>query len=504
MSLRFNPALFLSLIALPLLSMACSDNNENNTTGEEPDDIEVPQTYSFQSQFGESSSVSYSGQTARQVLIEELDAYIGSRLEDEVQTRETFEDKDVVLSALTYYTQFNSDEDGEAALSLSASPALKQSTFNAVSTGKNLIGKLAGNDSVTDHKDWSTEFEGWSDASIASDGGSITSPQGLLTAFLSRLAAQTAAAAAVGGSLPVNPVTQEPLAVYITPQGHDLKQLTQKLLIMAVGFSQGADDYLDSDIDGKGLKSPNTQDGENPYTKLEHAWDEGFGYFGSARDYAAYTDEEIAVAGGRDDWQKYHDTDGDGAIDLKSEYNFGASVNAAKRDLGSVTRTDYTKDAFDAFLKGRTIIVNAGEVLTAEEMASLEVQRDAALKAWEGALAATIVHYINDTLRDTIKAESGEDYDFAHHAKVWSELKGFALGMQFNPRSPLNQPLAGGSGSTFTRVHELIGDAPVVAGASASDFTQARTNLLEVRDIFKDAYGFDSANLGDDQGNNGW
>ena len=504
MSVRL-PSIASVLFMLPLFALACGDNNaDNNDNNTQPDDIDVPSTYTFESRFVEGTSVSYSGQTARQVLIEELNTYIGDRLEQEVQTRDTFDDKDVVLSALTYYTQFNSDEDGDATLSFSTDPALKQSTFNDVSTGKNLVGKLAGNDSVTDHKDWSSAFVGWSDASIAAQGGSVTSPEGLLTAFLSTLAAQVADAASVGGALPVNPVNQEALPIYVTPQGHDLKQLTQKFLLMSVAFSQGADDYLDSDVDGKGLKSPNTRDSDDStYTSLEHAWDEGFGYFGAARDYASYTDEEIAAAGGRDGWQKYHDSDGDGAIDLKSEYNFAASVNAAKRDLGSNATTDYTGQAFEAFLKGRTIIANAGEVLTDEEMTELEAQRDAALGAWEAAIAATVVHYINDTLRDTILAETAEDsYNFEHHAKVWSELKGFALGLQFNPRSPLN---AASEGSTlFARVHELIGDAPVVQGADPAAFTQARANLLIARDIFKDAYGFDASNMGDDQGEGGW
>ena len=71
------------------------------------------------------------------------------------------------------------------------------------------------------------------------------------------------------------------------------------------------------------------------YTTLEHQWDEAYGYWGGARDYSAYTDAEIAGAGGRPNFENgYHDTNEDGLIDLLSELNFSASVNAAKRDLG--------------------------------------------------------------------------------------------------------------------------------------------------------------------------
>jgi hypothetical protein len=132
---------------------------------------------------------------------------------------------------------------------------------------------------------------------------------------------------------------------------------------MVVFFSQGTDDYLDSDVDGKGLLSSNAQvvkDGvAKPYSALGHAWDEGFGYFGAARDYNDYTDTQAAGKGevGTPRAKGYHDTNGDGKIDLKSEYNFGHSRNCAKRDRGSAggATTDFSKDVMDAFLAGRTL-----------------------------------------------------------------------------------------------------------------------------------------------------
>ncbi|NIS36531.1 MAG: DUF4856 domain-containing protein, partial [Actinobacteria bacterium] len=64
--------------------------------------------------------------------------------------------------------------------------------------------------------------------------------------------------------------------------------------------------------------------------------------------YDQYTDDEIAAAGGRDDWQGTHDSDGDGAIDPAAEVNFGQSVNAAKRDRGAATDLDLSAQAFEA------------------------------------------------------------------------------------------------------------------------------------------------------------
>ena len=83
-------------------------------------------------------------------------------------------------------------------------------------------------------------------------------------------------------------------SVYLTPEGHDLKQLVDKFLLGSIPFSQGADDYLDDDTEGKGLLASH-EINDNRYTDLEHTWDEGFGYFGAAMNYDVYIDEQIAI-----------------------------------------------------------------------------------------------------------------------------------------------------------------------------------------------------------------
>mgnify|MGYP001396809597 CR=1 FL=1 len=57
----------------------------------------------------------------------------------------------------------------------------------------------------------------------------------------------------------------------------------------------------------------------------------------------------------------FYDSNGDGVINLKSEFNFGHSQNAAKRDYGSAgieggVTYDMTGDVFGAFMAGRTFI----------------------------------------------------------------------------------------------------------------------------------------------------
>ena len=144
----------------------------------------------------------------------------------------------------------------------------------------------------------------------------------------------------------------------------------------------------------------------------------------------------------------------------------------------------------------------AGTALSAEQFAELQGHRDVALEAWEKAIAASVVHYINDTLRD-MKAFDSDDYDFYDHAKHWSEMKGFALSLQFNRRSPL-MDADNANDTTFARVMDHMGTAPVLPSASQADREAYMAALIEARTLIGDAYGFDAANLGDADGENGW
>jgi len=470
-----------------------SNTTASNTTNSNGT-IDDGTTYNFESRFeAGANSVSYSGQTARHVLIVDLKSYIGS-LSDSIDGGNFMPADGDVVEALDFYFRFDSDAYGEESHLVSTDPGALQATYNDISTGKDLVGKLAGNDSSTDHVDWSTGFAGWSDASIAAFGGDISSPEGLTLAFFESL--EENAIGRADGMVRNGP-DGEQLPVYVTDQGQDLNQLIQKFLTVAIAFHQGADDYLDSDVADKGLKADNTQAVEGkPYTALEHAWDEGFGYFGAARDYTSYTDDELAGADGRDGYASgYHDTNGDGAIDLETEYNFGHSVNAAKRDRGSNAATDMTARAYAAFRDGRALIAAADGALSDAQMIELEGYRDEAVLAWEEAIAATVVHYINDTLQEMEKFGT-DDYSFVEHAKVWSELKGFALGFQFNPRSPISDD--------FAAFHDLVGDAPVLPDAGVDQIAAYKASLVQARSILQSAYGFDAANMGDDKGEGGW
>jgi hypothetical protein len=441
-------------------------------------------TYSFTSKFNDGeSSVSYGGQIARHALIAELKHYIGkgglqADLDNGVLTS-----KDEVIAKLN--SIYDADENSWDALNISFTTA-KQTKFSELSSSyKSVKSKVAGQDLGGQHKDWSTEFSGWGAK------GSI-SPVGLIDLYFQQLAD---IAIDTLGSDRLDPITSTKIPVYVTNNGTDLNQLIQKFLLMSVAYSQATDDYLDEE---KGLKADNAaQDkGTKAYTSLEHQFDEGFGYFGAARDYLAYNDNEISGKvssdeDGRSDWNGQHDTDADGKIDLLSEKNFGNSVNAAKRDRGTAANTnptDYSKQAMDAFLMGRQLIndnASLSEVLSVAQKEELITYRDAAVTAWEKSVAATVVHYINDLHADLAKVGT-DDFDFATTAKHFSELKGFALGLQFNQYSSMTD-------AQFEAMHVLLKDAPVLVTADVEAY---QSDLIKARDILQAALSFDAENVG--------
>jgi len=449
--------------------------------------------YSMDSKYVDgASAVSYTGQTMRHVLIQDMSAYVDGltdRVDGNMSPPQTPAE---LLAALSYYHGFDGASSGQDSHDVVTTPAALQKVYDDIADGKDLHSKLAGNDDSTDHVDWDDgdSFVGWNDSTFAQHGGDTSTPEGLLMAMYNTLAWHVDDR--INNGPQTEPGTSTPIsAVYVTVDGRDLRQLIQKFLLMGVAYAQASDDYLDTATPGKGLLALNSQDGDKPYSALGHHWDEAFGYFGAAHDYPLYSDDEIAGKDGRPDWQGHHDTDADGAIDLAQEINWGVAVNAAKRDRGShpSTPTDYTGEAFDAFLAGRLLILNADAELSADEVTDLTSYAHRAVDAWEKAIAATIVHYINDCVADTeaIDADPG-DYSFVNHAKHWSEMKGFALGLQFNPRSKVDP-------TAFAQLHDLVGDAPVLATASVAQRSQYVSDLLAARDILELAYGFAPVNV---------
>ena len=173
---------------------------------------------------------------------------------------------------------------------------------------------------------------------------------------------------------------------------------------------------------------------------------------------------------------------------------------------GNAAATDFTKETFDAFLLGRRILSNAaGGTLTADQQTILTAQIKTAAVTWEKCVAATVVHYINDVTGDmgnfTVDNTFADASNFSDLAKHWSEMKGFALGLQFSPYSPFRSgDVADIDVDDLKEVLTLMGDAPVLADGTqmGTAFTggvdQYKTDLLKARDILQKAYEFDATN----------
>jgi len=469
--MKGHPAFLLPLVALPL---ACAGEGSTDVN----DAPMLASTYTFENADGE-STVSYSGQVARHELVLLLKDFIGSLSDGIADGSYLPGSASSVETDLDLY--FECDAGLCEGLSVGDGETLQQ-FLGEVSSGKNLVGKLAGNDDVTDHRDWDGgAFAGWA---------GVDSPESLVRSWFHTLAVQSVAQ--VNGTYATSPEGSIIEQAYLTPEGLDLQQLIQKFLLGAIAFSQGTDDYLDDDVEGKGLLSSHLLADGKAFTGLEHSWDEAFGYFGASRNYAQLSDVEIADG-------ICMEMNSDGLVDLVSEVSRAHSVNAAKRDKGASVEdpTDFTALAWEGFVSGRQLLSEtAGEELSADDFSALVGFRDQAVLAWEYSISATVVHYINDVLSD-MDAFEDEDYSFPSHAKHWSELKGFALGLQFNPHSLLGD-------ADFETFHALVGDAPVLAVAGASEISDYKEDLLAARQILGTAYGFDTSNLGDDRGENGW
>lgn len=462
--LRLAPIITVPFLALPLFLVGCDAELAGNSNRS---------AYAFESQFSaDESSVKYNGQTCRHTLITALNNAVKDANEIEKNSYRSSGSSgnvpyfdDTIAGNLAAQSTQN-------VLNTALPVLADHDTLGELCGSSFLKQKFAGNDTVTDWKDWNTEFLG-------------VAGQDSAEAYLRQLLTEVSTQAENG----TNPAGTPH---YVSATGIDYSQLIQKFLLGALVFAQGTDDYLDDDVGtlGKGLYASSAQNGSNPYSSLEHVWDEGFGYFGAARDYTS-RDDDANKTGVVDDNQ-------DGFIDVRAEHNFGASTNAAKRDAGAdpATPTDFTNDAFSAFFAGRALITQAQvdfADMSAADQADLVAFRDAAAGAWEQAIAATVVHYINDTLNDMENIGTGPatPEQLTNLAKHFSEMKGFALGLQFNRLSPLNDDdAANPSQSLFVTLHNLLRDAPALTNDSVY-----RDDLLAARTLLQNTYNFSQQNV---------
>lgn len=438
----YTRVVLLPLLAAGLLLTGCDNSGPVNggDDDESDEDIEVPSSYTFDSRFvdGE-SAVAYPGQVTRNLLIADLKTLTDGRAGEVTEAR--------LMDRYTYDSQ-NLD------ILLSTDPAPAQSQYDDVATGKSLEGKATA--SYSDEELIGVgALDGFDDAATAHD---------VVTTYFSDIAANYQ-----NGEGAPN--------AYTTDQGVDMSQLSNKLLLGAVAYSQGTAKYLDDVLDPN--VSENSQDGENPYSTLGHVWDEAFGYFGAAREYTEFYDGDGLIANAID-------RNGDSAIDFESEYVYTWADYAV--DRGSVNDVGFHEDAFEAFLEGRTAIINEASI------EDIRGYADDARAAWEKVIAANAVHYLNAMESDLADLSDGETItrenlgddtatDFNTH---WAEGKTFAWALQYNADKEI-------SDDELENLHSEFGGAPPY-GETKSD---AVTAINDAKNIIQNAFNFPDENMAD-------
>ena len=243
--------------------------------------------------------------------------------------------------------------------------------------------------------------------------------------------------------------------------GYDWAQLISKYTMGAMAYNQAVDNYLDEKLSAE--KKPNNKpykDGAH-YTGKEHSWDEAFGYWGAAAHQHGFNPNKVYEIAKMKN-QGVADKNGDGMVDLKSEYVFGPCYYAAAFDRSGTKSTNYTNTMFDAFLDGRKLITAAaGNALSDSERSQLKAYAATIEENWEKVLAEAVFKYAGSVYKDINKMKelSGDDLNKAYraYAKHWGELKGFAMAMQ-SGKSNL--------GATATKMNELMGFGPVTLNNS--------------------------------------
>lgn len=422
------------LLAAPLLiAFGVGDDDDNPVgSGGGGQTIETPTAYVFDSRFTEGeSSVAYSGQVVRNLLLQDLKIFIDNLGKDGASSAS-------VQDMLDLYA-YDDGYDLESLTTAGSMPVI-ESRYSSISTGKNLNGKISSDAVIGYGKTANELVRGWFEviAGNSQDGDKLGTP-----------------------------------AVYTDDNGVDLTQMINKVLIGAVPYYQATGVYLAGLLD-RGNGEPHSEG--KAYTSMEHGWDEAFGYFGAARDYARYTDEQLAGSVG----DYTFDSNGDGSIDFSSEYNFGLSRNAGKRDKGGAG-VDFTGDIFAAFLAGRTLIVNQGSA------AEISAQREAAANGMEKVIAATAVHYINDTLADMADLGTGDE-NLVNLNKHWAEMKGFTVALQYNPFALISH-------SQLEELHGIMGQAPSYDPPGSDAYDETVRNYGRAKEIFQGAYGFSDGNM---------
>lgn len=337
---------------------------------------EIPASYNFE-------NVSYSGQTQRLAQLSEIKSYMG-----------TSQAQGTSLDATKLKAMFSNDAANAAwTNTYDASKQLKSKTF----------------------ENQQTVFEDLFDELATASESTVDGAEG-----------QSGVVESLDGSK----------NYLLGDDGLDHAQLIEKGLMGACFYYQALAVYMGADR--MNVDNETVEPGEG--TKMEHHWDEAFGYFGVPKDFPTSKDGILF-------WGSYAD----------------------KRDavLGS------NSNLMNALLKGRAAISN--QDLSTRDEAIVEAQKN-----WELIAVGSALHYINETLA------SFDDMAIRGHAL--SEGIAFTYSLQFNPNKKITNTQVGevltlmGGADTFDKMNLYQADKTKLE--QAKDLLASYYNLEDQKDDF--------------------
>ena len=127
------------------------------------------------------------------------------------------------------------------------------------------------------------------------------------------------------------------------------------------------------------------------------------------------------------------------------------------------------------------MIVNQGSA------SDIAAQREVAANGMEKVIAATVVHYINDTLSD-MAALGTDDENRVNLNKHWAEMKGFTVALQYSPFRLISQ-------GQLEELHGIMGPAPSYEAPGSDAYDGIVSSYMRAKDVLQEAYGFSADNM---------
>ena len=343
------------------------------------------------------NTVSYSGQIARHAQHDSLKA---------ASTKGSYDDMNA------YYIGADGDQALLAPSSKDGFPIM-QTLVNEISSGKNLSGKT-----------YKGTITAWPD--------NMTAPE-VIDFWMMKAA-------------------DNPKDVSV---GLNYQQLLSKFIMGAVFYNQAVDNYLDEKMGADSKPNDKPYKDGACYTGKEHSWDEAFGYWGAAAHSLLLSAEDNYNVAKRKDLAAA-DYNGDGVVDLKSEYVFAHAYYASSFDKGG--KTSYLEDITRAFLDGRKLITSAnGEKLSDAQRSELMGHVNVINENWQKVIAESVFKYAGSTYKSLVALESVGNADLAKefdkYMKYWGELKGFSMALQVGKEN---------IGETATKLNRMVGFGPML------------------------------------------